>query len=580
MAMNILSMIFAALFVQNAASVEGAVTKPGTNEPVSKAIVELRRDADDTVQYTAATSDDGKYVFRNVRPGKYRVVATRTGYVRVEYGQRRPGKRGTPIEVSSERVAGLQLVMAPTAAIFGRIYGPDGKPVIKASVQALKTSYQNGRRVLTAVQTSLTDDLGEYRLFWLTPGQYFVGVNAPNWNILGDSVTVNGAITTPSPGNAVVGMRFFSPVNDPLTGLRSQNPGGEPARYVPVYFPNTTDDEAAQPIDLRPGTNMGGIDILLAPLRTRRVRGVLIDAETGQPFKNTTPGYAYSIRTSPSTDGASTIVNPNTGAFDVQVVPGQVVLSVAGVTRTGRIVIPAGDTDIDGVQIVVTSGFALPGQIMIEGVDAAANDSRIPSFRVTLRGDPQLFTISPPQNSGVPSRAGAFAIQNVTPGDYRINVAPILNLGPGPPIPQALQNAYVKSIRLGDADVLNEGLQIGAQAPDRPLVIVVGTSPGSITGAALTDKQEPLSDVTVVLVPDVEQRRRVDLYRSTTTDAMGRFKMERIPPGKYKLFAWDDVENGAWQDAQFMRTYEDRGKPITIADGAQQDVLVPVILPR
>ena len=290
-------------------------------------IVELRRDGDDAVQYAASSADDGKYVFRNVRPGRYRVAAARSGYVRMEYGERRAGKRGVPIEVGSERVTGLQMAMTPTGAIYGRVYGPDGRPVIKTTVQALKTSYQNGRRVLSAMQTALTDDLGEYRLFWLLPGQYFVGVTAPNWNVLGDSVTVNARAAV-TPGGAVTGMRFFSPANDPLAPLRPSNPGGAAgARYMPVYFPNTTDDQAAEAIDLRPGANMGGIDILLAPLRTRRVRGVVIDGVTGQPFKNDTPGFAYSIRSSPSTDGGSTIVNPNTGEFDVQMVPGTVVLS-------------------------------------------------------------------------------------------------------------------------------------------------------------------------------------------------------------------------------------------------------------
>src|SRR5205814_8292127 len=137
------------------------------------------------------------------------------------------------------------------------------------------------------------------------------------------------------PGGSVSSGRFSSPGNDPLAPLSSRNPGAaEVGRYLPMYFPNTTDDQAAESIELRPGTNMGGIDILLAPQRTRRVRGLVIDSETGQAFKNPTPGYAYSIRSSPATDGASNIVNPATGEFDVQVVPGQVVLVVAGVNKT------------------------------------------------------------------------------------------------------------------------------------------------------------------------------------------------------------------------------------------------------
>src|SRR5882672_1767684 len=139
-----LQIALALLMTQSAATVEGVVTRTGTGEPVSKAIVELRNDNDYVVQYTVATGDDGQYAFRDVRAGKYRLVVSHSGFVRMEYGQRKPGSRGLPIEVSSaQHVAGLQMSLMPTGAIHGRIHGPDGQPIIKANVQALKTSYQN-----------------------------------------------------------------------------------------------------------------------------------------------------------------------------------------------------------------------------------------------------------------------------------------------------------------------------------------------------------------------------------------------------------------------------------------------------
>ena len=61
-----------------------------------------------------------------------------------------------------------------TAAIAGRVYDRYGDPVGNANVQALKYVWQDGKRLLTAVQTVRTNDLGEYRLFWMQPGQYVV----------------------------------------------------------------------------------------------------------------------------------------------------------------------------------------------------------------------------------------------------------------------------------------------------------------------------------------------------------------------------------------------------------------------
>ena len=64
--------------------------------------------------------------------------------------------------------------MTPTGAISGRILNRYGEPVGNANVQALRYTYQEGRRTLTPIQTTRSNDLGEYRLFWMTPGQYVI----------------------------------------------------------------------------------------------------------------------------------------------------------------------------------------------------------------------------------------------------------------------------------------------------------------------------------------------------------------------------------------------------------------------
>ncbi|MBI4474606.1 MAG: carboxypeptidase regulatory-like domain-containing protein, partial [Acidobacteria bacterium] len=180
--------------------------------------------------------------------------------------------------------------------------------------------------------------------------------------------------------------------------------------------------------------------------------------------------------------------------------------------------------------------------------------------------------------SGVPSNTGSFTRQNVHVGNYRINLAAILNLAPTTTtLPAALQNAYVKSIRYGDLDVLNDVLRIEGPPTDS-LTIVIGTNPGSASGVVLDNQQEPLSDVAVVLVP-ANQRNRADLYKSATTDATGRFLIERIPPGDYHAFAFEEIESGAWHDAQFMRAFEERGMPIRVTEGAKLEFRLPILAP-
>jgi hypothetical protein len=79
-----------------------------------------------------------------------------------------------------------------------------------------------------------------------------------------------------------------------------------------------------------------------------------------------------------------------------------------------------------------------------------------------------------------------------------------------------------------------------------------------------------VSDISAVLLPDA--RRRTDLYRVTLTDASGQFHLDRLPPGDYKVFAWDDVDEDAWYDPEFMRMHENEGVAIRIGEGRTEMV--------
>jgi hypothetical protein len=90
-----------------------------------------------------------------------------------------------------------------------------------------------------------------------------------------------------------------------------------------------------------------------------------------------------------------------------------------------------------------------------------------------------------------------------------------------------------------------------------------------------------MANAVVALVPDSPLlRRRFDLYRSGTTDHAGKFWLQTITPGTYKLFSWDYADTDAWQDAQFLQAYETSGRTITIREGSTQDVQLRMIPTR
>jgi uncharacterized surface anchored protein len=132
---------------------------------------------------------------------------------------------------------------------------------------------------------------------------------------------------------------------------------------------------------------------------------------------------------------------------------------------------------------------------------------------------------------------------------------------------------YVKSIRLEKEELLVDGVTF-TEKPEHPLEVVLSAQAaavhGSVTGAG--------AGATVALVPQGEPRRaRPEFYRTVLTDQRGQFTLADLPPGEYKLFAWEDVENGAWMDPEFLKQIEAQGKPVTLREGTVEDLELKAI---
>src|SRR6185295_15479155 len=180
-----------------------------------------------------------------------------------------------------------------------------------------------------------------------------------------------------------------------------------------------------------------------------------------------------------------------------------------------------------------------------------------------------------PQARGAVQQDGTFTIPGVGAGDYRVYVAPFIVpfSWTTPAVPQQLQNMYVKAVRAGGNDVLQEGMRVEGGGPG-DLQIVLGPG-GRLQGQTTDEKRQALANVTVALVPDLAFRRRPELYKSTTSDISGRFHLDGIPPGTYKAFAWEVVARDAWQIPDFIRAIEGRGITVEIREGstASADVM-------
>jgi hypothetical protein len=566
------------------ATITGVVSKATSAEPVSGATVKLVDEppaitpVGHQIQVTT-TGPDGAFRFDDVEPRAYWVVANLQGYMPTEYGQRSATGTGISFAVATGQRVDVRLTMWPTAAISGRVVDADGDPVGRVQVLALKTYYRDGQASMTIAQTVMTNDRGEYRMFWLPPGSYRVAARPWDLENLGQPVNIG------PPRRFGTNEQGTSPV---VAAHASASGVAIEETFIPIYAPSTPDPQLAMAIVLGPGDSASA-DIQLAGNRVaaHHVRGVFVSSsEVGAR-----PGFFPQLMMVPRTSTPFAVVAPGLvradGTFDIAgVAPGSYFLYAGD--STAIMPLEVGETDVDNVTLVQSAGVALRGRITIDrGVLSETADTKVkPSeFQIQMARAPYLVGAPDggPRFNPAPEEDGTLRLNTVAVGDYRISVRPF-GMSPdgetltGKPVRGALRNFYVKSIRVGDVDVLAEGLHLFGPLP-QPLDIVVGLNGGEIDGTA-SDGRAPVPNAVVVAVPDAQNRGRLDLIKRTVSDVEGRFTIAGLAPGDYTFYAWDDVERGAWESQEFLRAFQGRGRFVRIREGKNESIELSVIAGR
>jgi hypothetical protein len=512
-------------------TLQGVVVKAGTGEPLHKATVDAwpegnRRGYDQSQGGSAETDAMGRFEIKGLAPGRYYLRAQRNGFVRQQYGQRTPEGAGAILTLSSgQKVPDITFQMIPSAVITGHVYDEDSEPVVYAQVMAMHYMYFNGQRQLMGDQSGQTNDLGEFRLFGLPPGQYFVQAT--------------------------------------LRASRSESAKSR-GGYVPIYYPGVPDASRAAPISVRGGDELSGIDISLQPVRTVAIRGNILAAGCGATARGAMVFLQKQSAENLSLSANSQNTTNAQGAFEFSnVIPGTYYLYAElfdeGKQCFGRLSMEVADADIEGVTLTLGPRIELKGRIRVEG----QLDSNLGSINVTLV--PRIISI--PFGVGISSSGkadGSFALKNVFDGDYEVNVE---NLP---------ENYFVKSARLDGIDVLSAGLTIDPKQAPGSLEIVVSPNGANVDGAISKD-QQPFQGATVAIVPDVPHRGEKRLFKSTTTDQNGHFVLQGISPGDYKVFAWEKIDPGAYTSQEFLQPYEKLGESVHITEGSRNSVQVDVI---
>ena len=557
------------------ASIEGIVLRASSGEPLGRAQVRLSRVMSeeetgffvfDPSQVSEIppflTEADGKFIFKDIDPGPYRLTVQRNGYSEQAFGQKSPTTSGSIINLApGERSKNIDFRLVQGGVITGRIRDSAGEPVagLNVSLMQLRYSGDDGRRVMEAVEQAVTDDRGEYRFYWIAPGRYFI-----------------------------------SAIRNPY----SYQPRVVFDRVIPTtYYPGVPDPSQASFIEVSPGAELGAIDIVLPQASGYRIKGRVIDASTGKPPKsaNVELGHRQRKAIVNPTEENKAEYNPSNGDFEMRnVSPGAYWLSAslqsdfsqplseslladvrAGDVRTGadvfetvfrteastRIPIDMLSSDLNGVILTLTKGAVIPVRLIREDQPFSL-DQGLDSVRVSLIVPDSYFLGG---GSTRPSSEGMTRIEGVNPGEYRVQVW----------LAQA-KDFYVKEIRYGRIDALRDTLQISEQSPEA-LTVLLSTRGGIVEGILHDALSQPLSGVDVMLIPD--RRDEKDLYRKVTTDREGRFVFRSLAPGGYKVFSWEALESNAYYDAEVLARYEIQGEHVQVQESSKETVDLKIIPP-
>ncbi len=234
--------------------------------------------------------------FQNLNAGLYSLQVLRDGYARQSYGQRVPGGSATAINLASgQSIRNIVMTMIPAGNVSGAVRGPDGQPQTGVPVQLLRAIFNSsGQRTFQVEGAARTNDRGEYRLYWITPGRYYISAG-----------------TAPGPN------RPLNPNN------KEGSPNEVPERsFALTFFRESGTHGAAGLIDVTSGGELNGIDFNIPDQQLRRVRGRIIDSSSGQPPHAVSLSLAY--RTLSGASGAFNSgekYDSRTGEFELRNVP-------------------------------------------------------------------------------------------------------------------------------------------------------------------------------------------------------------------------------------------------------------------
>ena len=233
------------------AAIRGRVVDAATGRALSRVEMRAGPNAGQVNGRIVMTDGEGRYEISGLPAGVYTIIAAKPNYVRTSWGEQRsegPGKRITLAD--GEKLDNININLKRAGVVTGKIVDEFGDVVTDVFVTAMRYQYvQGSRRLMPNGRGGGTNDIGEFRVYGLSPGQYYISATLRNFNF----------------GNTETSDR---------------------AGYAATFYPGTGNVAEAQRLTIAPGQTVTGINLTLLPIQTAKISGTATDAQ-GKPLGGT-----------------------------------------------------------------------------------------------------------------------------------------------------------------------------------------------------------------------------------------------------------------------------------------------------
>ena len=499
------------------ATLRGHVFAGDSGQPLRKA--QVRATAPDIRETRLATTDaEGRYELKEVRAGRYTISASKGSYVGLSYGQQRPTDAGKPLEIlDNQAVERVDFTLPRGSVITGRIVDEYGEPMSEVQIAPQRYQFSQGqRRLVPTGRSASTDDMGEFRLFGIPPGQYYLSATWRNQNY---------------------------PMNNE-----------DKTAYAPMYFPGTDNPAQAQRITLAAGQELNDLVMALKPMRATRVTGSAMTSDgrpmTGMMMITQSTGFGFNSSASQiRPDGTFTVNGLAPGEYTLRAQPNgprdpDAEAATLKITATGD--------DIVDVHLVGTKPSIASGRVVVDPSAAAA----LPPGLMVMAQPTEPGAMPMGINPGKMNDDGSFELR-VSPGRMRIG---LMNQPAG---------WTIRSVLLNGIDVTDSGVEFKPNENVSGIEVELTNKLTTITGLVTNARGETVKEFSAIAFSqDRERWKGFGRYQGAgRPDQDGRFKISGLPPGDYYIVAVDKIDPGQWSDPDFLDAIRTKATAISIREG-------------